>query len=346
MKSKLLISLISIALSSLFTLASHAQSVSSTPVGYVTLTINGNGYTALSNPLENAVVYSGSASSVTGAIITTSFVMTDSELAGTDPAGNPTHYVQTSDGIILDILANTGSEITVSSDVSSLLSSSDSITVKVHSTIGDLLSTDNSIGLTSGGDINSSDILYVMSGDGAGSYSAYYYQTDPFGGFLGGDGWRIGGDSSTDMSGITIAADDGIIIKRISSGDLNFVVTGTVNTIAHRRDLPNGFSMVSYPFPVDTTLEDSGIYSPTNGYVSGGDINSSDAVYVISPAGSFTLYYRQTDPFGGFLGGDGWRIAGDSSTDVGSTIIEAGSSIIVNHRGSGLAWTDALPYTL
>jgi hypothetical protein len=185
-----------------------------------------------------------------------------------------------------------------------------------------------------------------MSGDGSGSYNSYYYQTDPFGGFLGGDGWRIAGDSSTDMSGVTIASDDGVIVKRISAGDLSRVVSGTVNTNDHRRDLPAGFSLISYPFPVDTTLDDSGIYSASNGYVSGGDINTSDAVYVISPAGGFTTYYRQTDPFGGFLGGDGWRVAGDSSTEAGSTVIEAGSSIIINHRGSGLAWTDALPYTL
>lgn len=346
MKTKTLKLLGCAVLSGLFAFVSQAQSVSSTPVGYVTLTINGDGYTALSNPLENAVVYSGTASSVSGATITASFSMTDSELSGTDPNGNSTYYVQTTDGIILDITANSASTITVASDVSSLVSADDSITVKQHSTLSDLLGSDNSIGLTSGGDVNSSDIVYIMSGDGAGSYSAYYYQTDPFGGFLGGDGWRIGGDSFTDMSGVTVAADDGVIVKRITAGDLSFVVTGTVNSNNHRRDLPAGFSLISYPFPVETTLDDSGIFSSSNGYVSGGDINSSDAVYVISPAGAFTLYYRQTDPFGGFLGGDGWRIAGDSFTDAGGTTIEAGSSIIINHRGSGLAWTDALPYSL
>ena len=77
-------------LSLICALSSNAQSVSSTPVGYVTLTINGNGYTALSNPLENAVVYSGTASSVSGSTITSSFSMTDSELSGTDPNGSST----------------------------------------------------------------------------------------------------------------------------------------------------------------------------------------------------------------------------------------------------------------
>ena len=56
MKTKTLKLLGCALLSGLFAFVSQAQSVSSTPVGYVTLTINGDGYTALSNPLENAVV--------------------------------------------------------------------------------------------------------------------------------------------------------------------------------------------------------------------------------------------------------------------------------------------------
>ena len=96
-----------------FALVTQAQSVSSTPVGYVTLTINGNGYTALSNPLENAVVYSGTASSVSGSDITTSFSMTDGELSATDAEGNSSHYIQTSSGLIVEVTSNSASAITL-----------------------------------------------------------------------------------------------------------------------------------------------------------------------------------------------------------------------------------------
>lgn len=185
-----------------------------------------------------------------------------------------------------------------------------------------------------------------MSADGAGSYAQYYYQTDPFGGFLGGDGWRLAGDSNTDRSNVIVAPDDGLIVNRISSGDVSVVVSGTVNAIDHTRTLPNGYSLVAYPFPVDTTLDDSSIYAADNGYTSGGDVSQSDIVFVLAADGSFTQYYRQTDPFGGFLGGDGWRIAGDANTDVGSTVIPAGSAVIIQHKGSGLTWADSVPYTL
>ena len=329
-----------------FALVTQAQSVSSTPVGYVTLTINGSGYTALSNPLENAVVYSGTASSVSGSDITTSFSMTDSELSATDAEGNSSHYIQTSSGLIVEVTANSTSAITLASDVSSLISDGDTILVKKFSTIADLLSSDNSIGLTSGADLTTSDVVYIMSADGAGAYATYYYQTDPFGGFFGGNGWRGAGSNSTDVSNVILHPDDGIIVKRISAGDISFVTTGTVNTVNHSRSLPAGFSLVAYPFPTDTTLADSGIYSASNGYVSGADVTTSDVVYVISPAGAFDLYYYQTDPFGGFFGGNGWRSTTSNSVDVGTNVIPAGSSIIIKHIGSGLAWSDDIPYSL
>lgn len=340
------------ALSLLCALVSHAQSVSSTPVGYVTLTINGGGFTSLSNPLEQAVVYSGTASAVNGAVISTSFTMTDSEFATQDPNGDYTHYVQTSDGIILTITANTASSITVASDVSSILSADDQIVVKKFSTVGDLLSDDNSIGLTSTTSVTTSDVLYVMSGDGTGAYSIYYYQTDPSPStvnFFGGSGWRSSTDNSTDMSGVVLGPDDGIFVKRSASTDVSFVVTGTVNAVDHRRDLPSGYTLVSYPFPVATTLDNSGIYSSSNGYVSTTSATTSDVVYLINLDGSFTIYYYQTDPSPStvnFFGGSGWRLTTDNSTDVGSTEIPAGSSLIIFHRGSGLAWSDSTPYTL
>ena len=334
-----------VALSVMCAIVSHAQSVSSTPVGYVTLTINGGGYTALSNPLENAVVYSGTASSVSGSTINASFTMTDSELAGSDLQSNSTYYVQTSDGTILDITANTTSSITVAAaSLSGIVSADDSITVKKYSTVGDLFGTDNSIGLASGSNSGSSDLVYIMSSDGGGNYTTLYYQTDLLG-FLGGNGWRVVGNAFSDASGIILAPDDGVLVYRAGAGDLSLVVAGTVSAAPANRSLPAGYSLISYPFPTDTTLADSGIYEAGNGYVSGSNAGNSDLVYVISPDGQFTTYYYQTDLLG-FLGGNGWRVVGNAFADVGGNSIPVGSSFIIYHTGSGLSWTDALPYSL
>lgn len=334
----------------------NAQNVSTTPVGYQSITISGSSdgstasYTALSLGFQNASEYTGSATETpSSAVITDSSAsLTASTYNATDAAGNGSYYLEitsgASAGLILDIIANTSSTITTGTDLTGLMASGDTFSIKAHTTLADIFGATNSTGLQSGGNASSSDLIYVMSTDGNGTYTTYYYQTDSLG-FLGGDGWRTFGDTNTDMSNVAIAPDDGLIISRTESGDLPLVVSGNVKEVKHQRDLPAGYSLVAYPFPVDVTLADSNIYTGSNGYVSGGNGSQSDLVYIISSDGSFTTYYRQTDSLG-FLGGDGWRSFGDTNTSRDSVVIPAGSSIIILHRGSGLSWSDELPYTL
>jgi|GEM_PF-1691292 len=336
---------------------SSLSAVETDPVGYMTITINGSSdgstaYTPLSIALEKAPSASGALTDTpTSAVATNSgAAYTAGEFAGTDAAGNATHYLQfESDGSIFDIVANDATTITAGADLTGLAASGDAYVVKEHMTLVDVFG-DSGSGLTSGANSVSSDLLYVMSSDGQGAFATYYVQTDPTGAgaFLGGDGWRqVGAANSLDMSNVVIGPDDGIIVSRSASGDVDVVVAGNVNVIDHQRGLPNGFSMVAYPYPVDVTLDDSNIYSATNGYVSGANSNTSDLVYVLNSDGLYTTYYRQTDPTGAgaFLGGDGWRqIGSPNSEDKGLTVIPAGSSIIIKHTSTGLAWSDVKPF--
>jgi len=330
-----------------------AQTVATDPVGYVTLTVNGSpdgsqtAFTPLSLSVQQPVLTSGALSEdSTSAVVTNSSASyTIDEFAGVDASGNATHYLQfTASGLIVDIISNTATTITTGSDLTGLASSADGYVVKKHSTIADIFGAANEAGLLAGGDSGSSDLVNIMASDGGGTFATYYHQDDPFDGFFGGDGWRVVGDNATDQSNVVIGPDDGLIVARSAVGDLDIVVSGSVNVIDHQRGLPGGFSMVAYPYPVDVTLDESNLYTPTNGYVSGGDSASSDLVFVLQSTGTYTTYYRQDDPFDGFFGGDGWRVVGDNATDQGAVVIPASSSIIVQHTGSGLAWADVKPF--
>lgn len=333
----------------------HSQSVSTVPVGYVTLKINGStdgvapAFTALSAGLQNEALYRGSITSdANSAVLTDSNANnTANAYAATDAAGNPSHFVQiisgANEGLILDIVANNANTYTTGSDLTGLVSSGDRYAIKAYPTLSDIFGANNEAGLTSRGDFLNSDLIYLMSTDGAASYATYYYQTDATG-FFGGNGWRVVGDSYTDMSNVVVAPDDGLMVRRISTGDLSVVVSGSVNVVKHSRDLPAGFSSVAYPFPVDVTLADSNIYTSSNGYVSKSSFLNSDIIYIIGSDGIFKSYYYQTDS-SGFFGGNGWRLVGDTNTDVADTVIGAGSSVIVLHRGNGLAWRDAVPFS-
>ena len=205
---------------------SSLSAVTTDPVGYVTLTINGSSdgsvaYTPLSLSLEKPVQASGALSEApTSAVVTDSSASyTVNEFAGTDAAGNATHYLQfTGSGLIVDITANTANTITADTDLSGVVDTGAGYVVKEHMTISDVFGSDNSAGFTSGGDATSSDLIYVMSSDGGGSYQTYYYQTDAFG-FLGGTGWRLAGDASTDVGDTySIPAGSSVIIKHKGSG--------------------------------------------------------------------------------------------------------------------------------
>ena len=341
---------------SLFTLSS-LFAVETDPVGYVTNTINGSpdgsatAFTALSMSLENPVSASGTLSEAPDSAVATnsSASYTPNEFAGTDASGNATHYLQfVSNGLIVDIIANDATTITTGTDLSGLADSGDSYVVKEHVTIADIFGASNEAGLTAGSSFATSDLVYIMSSDGSGAFATYFVQDDPTPfGLFGGDGWRqVGAANNVDQSNVVIGPDDGLIVARSAAGDIDIVVSGSVNVIDHQRDLPNGFSMVSYPYPVDVTLDESNIYTSDNGYVSGSSFATSDLVYMLGSDGQYTTYYRQDDPTPfGLFGGDGWRQVGAAnSEDKGSTVIPAGSAIIIKHTNSGIAWNDQKPF--
>jgi hypothetical protein len=203
-----------------FFAATQTQAAETDPVGYVTLTIAGStdgvtpAFTPISVPLQQAVEASGSiTTNPAGATLENSSASyTANEFATTDSVGNGQFYLQftsgDSTGLILDIVSNTATSITTNADLSGLVASGDSYIIKELMTLADVFGADNSAGLRSGGDAASSDLIYIMSSDGAGVYATYYYQTDSLG-FLGGDGWRAFGDPNSDVSDVVIGPDDG-----------------------------------------------------------------------------------------------------------------------------------------
>ena len=321
------------------------------PVGISKVTIDGSGtnesaFTALSVTYENAPLYSGTISTATGAVINlTTSDLSASQYAGSDPNSDATHYVLLTsgdnEGLSLEILENTTSTVTVTSDnLESLSLSGVTMEILAHSTLADIFGAENSAGLTSGSNVNLSDRIYIMRADGSGDWDSYYYQTSQ----RAGTGWRKLGNTSTDYQGLTLPLDTGLLISRIGNDDLTIYVYGSVKkTGSHMRVLESGYSLLGNPFPIDITLNDSGIYSPDNGYVSSSTPATSDQLFVIDADGNFDSYYYQTSQ----RAGTGWRkVGGDSSTDVGTQIIPATSSFYILHRGTGLTWNPSRPNNL
>ena len=324
----------------------QAVSVSTSPVGFINLKINGTdngGMTAISVPMLPQVLYSGVISGAAGSTITDdSATWSDNDYAVADPNGNASYYAEITShtdaskvGTILEITASSGSSktLTVGSDATGLDGASYSI--RQFRTISDVFGSDNLAGLTSGAGSSSSDIIYKV---GAAGWERYYFQTAPV--FAGGNGWRKAGDNQTDMKDVAIFPDEGLIVRRRDASDISITLPGSIKTNDSRTTLLQGFNLVSLSYPVDVTLENTGLDS---NLTSGSGASASDIIYMINASGQFERFYYQTAPV--FAGGNGWRKAGDSSTEQKDTTVPAGNAVIILRRDTaGVDWSTNVPF--
>lgn len=354
----------------------NAVTVTTDPVGAITLDIPGNGgsgqrLSVVGFPLTSSVEFAGSLTSVTldpgqdsvlnvtGGNWTTNDINTPGGFAQFNWDNEPLFYIilKSGDhqGLLLDVIATeapadsaSGLHTLVVEDLSSLspaLTGSESFEIRAANTLETLFGSDNSVGFKTGQTNSEADVLYILNG--AGQFIQHYYQIDQFGGFGGGDGWRRAGDSISDASSTRISPEDGVIIARKENSALPLINSGDVNMGAALTTIRSGYNTISYRFPLDTTLGESGLWiSESEGIQGGQNSSEADIVYIVNEnTGQFELYYYQIDQFGGFGGGDGWRVSGDSINSQATKEIKAGTAVIVFRRGvTSAEWAMSQPF--
>jgi len=334
-----------LSLAVLMATAMPAQDVVFTPiVGFDTIQVAGStGTTAQLNfaatELLSSVKYVGSASSITANTVTDSLATwAENQFNGT----NGSHYLEilSVNGSTTAAGVGTTISITGSSAASKTLALASNLPASVtapmgyrvvcHWTIGSLFGAANTAGLQGGSSINA-DQIQLWAGN---SHESYYYQTAG----IGGTGWRRVGSQSADASGTPIRPDQSLIIKRGQNAPVSITVIGEVKTGRTSFTVNPGFNFVPNPYSVAMTLSSCGIYtgSGTSG-LAGGNITNADQVLVWNGS-SYDTYYYQTSG----IGGSGWRKVGDLSSDAGSAVIRAASSVIVR-RTNPASFTWAMP---
>lgn len=337
--------------------ALKAVTVSTDPVGFITLSVKGTdtseGLTAVSVPMLSSSLHSGVIASTAAKTITDNNASwATGDFATPDPNNNPSHYIEITNhsdaskvGVIYEVSGSDGGNktLTLTEDVAGLDGASYS--VRKCRTLGGIFGENNEAGLTAGSS-SAADIIYKVGTDdqGALAWQIYYYQEAPV--FAGGNGWRqLGKSASADMKDVGIYPDEGIIIKRRSGSDLSVTLTGSVKTSNSRTAIQEGFNLVSVSYPVDTSLENLGLYTGDSATgLSAGSSSTADRIYYVNDAGQFDIYYYQEAPV--FAGGNGWRKLGASaSADQKDSVIPAGRSIVVLRRDvSGYYWSSDVPF--
>jgi uncharacterized protein (TIGR02597 family) len=306
----------------------NAQTSTTDPVGYNTITVAGNGgsgvkYSYLAVNLLNSAVFVGQ---IDGGLKAAAGSFTSGQFnQGTTYAK---FYVEVMSGANAgsqaDIVSNTTDTLTVvgNAEFQATIGSGASVSIRKHRTLADVFggssasATATDVLLAPGGTLSAADNVMLYEG---GNYKSYYYSSNTLRA-----GWRdSGGILSTDRP---IYQNQGVIIARKSNSDVVAVVVGVVKTGLSLIDLDAGYTLVSLPAPADATLPSifggiSGSASATDVKIAkGGTLSAADNILVVSPTGSIDTYYYSSNTLR-----PGWR---NSSGDVASSATISGSAAV------------------
>ena len=315
-----------LAVASLFFFSS-LSAVETDPVGYITVTINGNGgtgdaFTYMGVPLHAAVTSAGVIDTAPAANS-----LTDTSQAWTVDEHSGAYVMITSganEGVSATISSNTADTLTTAEDLSSLLAGDESFEIRPYTTLGDIFCATNTAGLDGGSTAGNADAILIQSGSG---FNTYYYKNA---GLLGGTGWRSSTSPSADQSGVIVPFGTGIIIVRKQADDIDLVISGSVFGGDAITPIETDYNWKAPSIPVGLTL--NALFGVANeaGLDGGSSAGNADNVVVPTASGLTTYYYKSA----GLLGGTGWRSSSSPSVDEGATVfVQPGQMFLINRTG-------------
>lgn len=343
-------------------MAGNAQTVSSEPVGYVTVKIIAGTGTAkklsyVSLPLleKDLPITGKTRGTLTGVTSTTLIDSTAGWTAGALSAPATPYLIAitsgTASGRIFHIAsnattggavgasasANTATSVTIStldtgSGISDLVAAGvaagDSYEIYGCDTLSSALGSPSPTGVLSGSSATVADSVVIVANGTASTY------------FHNGTRWTRVFAGNPDASNVPLLPNHGFSYSRIGATDITLTPIGSVPTLARKVQIKNaGLTLLSTYYPADTTLASLGLQS-TPGWTGNASSALADKVVLVSSTGSASTYWYN---------GTGWRrvFAGNPAAD--STVIPVGAMVYINKVGATAGFstfTQALPYTL
>jgi len=296
-------------------------------------TIQGNGgsgsrTTFFSQRMVLPVLYAGTVSSIQ----TTSLTDTNANWAVGQYGTNGTQaYVEFNNGWMADIATSTTpTNLALSGNLTGVVSMGDSYRIRAHFTIASLFGTNNETGLQSGGNTAQADNILVVIPQSQQTLTIFYYDDGINHGWLTAD--------YNPAANQVIYPEQGLIVRRVASGDRNLYLCGPVKTGVTVAPVEPGYNLVGTLKSLSNlTLGTLNIYTgdPTTGLASGGNTADSDTLLVVQPDGTTATYFYYKDT----LGNQGWLDANYNSS--ANVVINAGSAFFVSRlTGNGpFNWT-------
>ncbi len=344
------LSLAAIGLIAVSPMPLSAQSVSTTPVGAVTVTIAaGTGTTRTLSVISFPLLQNGSVDGqMTGrltAIGSNTFSNGDAGwTAGQLSQAASPYLIQITSGVaagrtflLSTSTTNTSTQVTIDGEEASLVDltslgiavgvSGDTYRLIEADTLSSIFGTPEETGVLGNTSSTTADVIYVLV---SGLWRSYYYNT------TSGAWLRVG--PNVNSNNVPIRPDALILYSRIAADSITLSLVGSVPNKGRQAIVRNsGLSAMSTSWPVDIMLGDSGIQN-IPGWVTSADPSTADIVN-ISVSGLWRAYYHN---------GTQWLRVGPNSPS-NAVVISAGSGFLLVRKGTAtgsVQLEQSLPYSL
>lgn len=314
-----------------FCVEASAQSVTTVPVGAVTVTANAAPsastprYTSLALPLLNEPAHVGRLSAVGSNTITV-----DQSVAEVINSSNPYFIRVTSGanvGLTLLISSNSGSTLTIdNSRVGALTSLPSSLSVGTSGDTFTIYPADTLLSMfgnavQGGATANLADQVWLWQ-PAAGTYAKFYYST-------ANSRWQDT-DFDDPANNTVLLPDVGIMYVRRATTPVSFVITGTVPAHNARPQIRNsGYTFLAAGFPVPISLASLGLEGNSN-WVKGASLAAADQVWIWQPAsGSYAKYFFNSNTAQ-------WE-DGDFGDPSGSVVVNPQTPVMIKRAVTGQA---------
>jgi len=318
--------------------SASAQNATTTPVGYITINVNGGTpaapkVTLVAPSLVGAVQWQG-ATANTGVTPSQFTVIGTPWSANQFNGANGTHYVEIASGANSGawsyVTATTGNSVTTQDDLSSLAVGGDTIAIRKCVTLADFFGANNEAGLLAGDELSLADEVLVYDGL---TPQPYFFYDDPSD---IDDGWY-------DADGVlantaAIGPNQPVLIKR-KAGGLTFKFVGHVKKGPTFIPVETGTNIIPIVRAAGVELNLASLYTgnTTTGVKPGDELALADELLVYNSS-SISSYYYYDDPADV---DDGWY---DADGILSNTItLQEGTSIVLKRKTPGNAFNWIVP---
>jgi hypothetical protein len=312
---------------------SNAQTITTDPVGYITLPITSNGYTYVALGMTRLAVARG----VIGQIGANSLTDLNQTFA---PGTGTNYFIEITSGSaigIMDDITNTaaGPYYTAFTNYYSMISSGATYKVYPHWTPDTALGTPAQSGLIGGSTVSVADNVIVFNPNTQGSATYWYKNT----GSSASQGWKFGAAAAGTN---VLYLDQGLVIQHRTNTLPTLLLVGGVKLGPTISPCNTNYTYAANVYAGGWTFDNSGLYTTNalTGVNGGSTVSVADNVMIFNPntQGSATYWYKNT----GSAASQGWKLGAGAA---GTTNIPYGTVLVIKRRyNATFNWTMPVPY--